>query len=359
MRRTIQQIKSELKAVIDEGLEAGNRGDAAAVKSADEECTRLVAELKTAERERSIRNIGLETYDVGGHGLAQALLDAGWDRKTHPSVTVDQHYALGVRFKTGGVDGGIDGTEVVDQFVAPLLGADQRFIYPHVRTQPVAFGDTGVQSYRQKSRQLASTSDMIRSIADTSTKPETDTTAEVVNEPLKQIAHISTGTPNVLLANDSFRSWVNSDLTAGYRNAVDAHIVTEVQGAGIPGGGGGSNIYEDILYSQEVVRAAGYSPNLVVLSPGDGLALQLLQLTGATVYAFAQQPPTVVVTPSIGDGDGFVADSTAIGIMFLSPFSLQVFEENAGSSNSSTVRAESNGLFLVQRPDAAATLAAS
>ena len=41
------------------------------------------------------------------------------------------------------------------------------------------------------------------------------------------------------------------------------------------------------------------------------------------------------------------------------PFTLQAFEENAGSSNSSTVRAESNGLFRVQRPDAAATLWAS
>ena len=49
-------------------------------------------------------------------------------------------------------------------------------------------------------------------------------------------------------------------------------------------------------------------------------------------------------------------DASALGILFLSPFTLAAFEEEAGSKNSSTVRAESNGLFLVQRADAAATL---
>jgi hypothetical protein len=69
--------------------------------------------------------------------------------------------------------------------------------------------------------------------------------------------------------------------------------------------------------------------------------------------------PALVTSTAVGGGDGFVADSTALGILFLPPFSMQVFEENAGSSNSSTVRAEWNGLFLVQWPDAAATLSAS
>jgi len=55
---------------------------------------------------------------------------------------------------------------------------------------------------------------------------------------------------------------------------------------------------------------------------------------------------------------GFVAHA-ALGILFLSPFTLRVFEEEAGQTNTSTVRAESNGLFLVQRPDAAAVLSGS
>ncbi|MGZ5128594.1 MAG: hypothetical protein ACXWYI_02650 [Actinomycetota bacterium] len=42
--------------------------------------------------------------------------------------------------------------------------------------------------------------------------------------------------------------------------------------------------------------------------------------------------------------------------MFLSPFSFGTFEENAGQTNTSTVRGESNGVFVVQRLDAAASI---
>jgi hypothetical protein len=218
-----------------------------------------------------------------------------------------------------------------------------------------------VQSYRQKSRSLASPSDMIRAIdaTDSPAKPETDTTSEPVAAHLKQIATISSGTPNVLLANQSFRSWVNSDLVGAYRAAVDYHIVTEVGGAGIPTGGGGSNIFEDILFTQALIRGEGYDPSLVVLSPNDALTVQLLVLSGGDEYVFTQTAPSIVVTPSVDDGAGFVCDPNALGILFLGPFTLQAFEENAGSTNSSTVRAESNGLYLVQRPDAAATLPTS
>jgi hypothetical protein len=91
----------------------------------------------------------------------------------------------------------------------------------------------------------------------------------------------------------------------------------------------------------------------------DALAIQLLQLTGDDTYVFARPAPAFVVAPAVDDGEGFVADASARGILFLSPFSLQVFEENNGTTNTSTVRGESIGLFVLQRPDAAATLSAS
>ena len=73
------------------------------------------------------------------------------------------------------------------------------------------------------------------------------------------------------------------------------------------------------------------------------MAKSLLQLSGGDnyAYAFAQPAPTFVVPPALGNGEGFVADASALGILFLSPFSLQTFEEEAGQTNSSTVRAES------------------
>jgi hypothetical protein len=62
------------------------------------------------------------------------------------------------------------------------------------------------------------------------------------------------------------------------------------------------------------------------------------------------------VTPSVADGEGFVLDPGSAGVLYLSPASLAVFEEEAGSTNSSTVRFESNGVFVVQRSDAIAYL---
>jgi hypothetical protein len=160
----------------------------------------------------------------------------------------------------------------------------------------------------------------------------------------------------MLLQSDSFRSWVNADLRAAYLAPLDAHIVTEITAASIPAASGGTNDFEAVLVAEEAVRAAGYDPDLVVVSPADALSIELLQLTGGDSYVFQPTPPALVVSPAVSDGEGFVADSSALGILFLGPFSLQAFEEEAGTTNSSTVRAESNGLSLVQRPDAAASL---
>ena len=41
----------------------------------------------------------------------------------------------------------------------------------------------------------------------------------------------------------------------------------------------------------DVIRSAGYSPNLVVISPGDALAVSLPQLSGGDSYVFAQPHP--------------------------------------------------------------------
>ena len=68
-----------------------------------------------------------------------------------------------------------------------------------------------------------------------------------------------------------------------------------------------------------------------------------------------QAPHVTLGSVVIGD----VCDPTALGTLYLSPFTLAAFEEEAGSTNSSTVRAEANGLFIVQRLDAAATFFAA
>ena len=117
----------------------------------------------------------------------------------------------------------------------------------------------------------------------TSAKEETDTTSEPVSVALKMIANVSTGTPNILLQNAGFRSWVNQDLVGAYRAALDYHITTEIASATTTPSSGGSNAFEDVLYAQEAVRAAGYAPDLCVISPGGRAHDQLLQMTKAAI----------------------------------------------------------------------------
>ena len=326
---TATALRAELDQTISLARAAFAAGDNSTGDKLVLKAEALNDDYRTARRDDAIRHIGGVHMTSEGPDLAGELLRAGYDRVAQSRVTVDQSFALGLHLKSASVDGGVDGTEIVDEYVAPTLGLDTRYLYPNLRTQGVNSDETGVRSYRQKSRSFASTSSMIRDIDETSAKPETNTVSEVVHAPLKQIAHVSTGTPNVLLANPAFRGWVNTDMVLGYRNAVDAHVVTEIQAAGIPGGGGGANAFEDVLYTQEVIRSAGYQPTIVVVSPGDALAIQLLQLTNGDSYVFAQPAPAFVVSPAVGDGEGFVADASALGILFLSPFSLQTFEEEA------------------------------
>jgi hypothetical protein len=369
-----QRTIPELKAAFNAAVEDIDREEAAGrpIRHLLDTAEKLYKELRGAQRDQAIRSIGRDAFsewspEIGtGSDLGSALLGAGFNLKSQPNATVDYRYAL--QMKAGSLDGGSDIQDAVPlRFTPAPLGLDARYLFPRIPTQGVDAGATGVSTYRQASRALASPllddsgdDGVVRDILATSTKAETDTVSEVVALPLKQIATISSQTPNVLLQNQNFRQWVNDDLLASYRAGVDAHIVAEIGSAGIGSGpGGGANTFEDILYAQEVVRAAGYRPDVVVVSPTDALSVQLTMLHSGDSYAFTQSAPTFVVSNAVSDGEGFVADAGSLGILFLSPFTIQAFEENAGSTNTSTVRAESNGLMVVQRPDAAATISAT
>jgi hypothetical protein len=85
-----------------------------------------------------------------------------------------------------------------------------------------------------------------------------------------------------------------------------------------------------------------------------------LENASGVTYTFAQSlPTTMVVTPSVAENAGFVCDPTALGTLYLSPFTLAAFEEANGTTNASTVRGEANGLYIVQRSTAAASFAAA
>ncbi len=59
----------------------------------------------------------------------------------------------------------------------------------------------------------------------------------------------------------------------------------------------------------------------------------------------------MVVTPSVADGAGFVADASAAGTLYSSPTRFETFVENP-RKNTYIARYESNAEFQVHRPDA-------
>jgi hypothetical protein len=193
---------------------------------------------------------------------------------------------------------------------------------------------------------------MIRAIDAVTDRPETDTASEVVPLPLKQVANVSSGIPIVLFSNDTLRQWIQSDVELAWRFAIDDMIVDAITAATTASLTGTlANAFEEILYARATIEAAGYRPNIVVVSPTDALEIQLLLLTNGDSYAFRPELPELVVTPSVADGSGFVADTSAAGTLFASPTRLETFVDNP-KKNTYIVRYENNANFQVHRGDA-------
>jgi hypothetical protein len=175
--------------------------------------------------------------------------------------------------------------------------------------------------------------------------------------PSKRVANVSSGIPIILFSSATVRQWIREDVELAWRYAIDALVVDQIAAAA-PGGPTGSpvNVFKEVLYARAEVAAAGYAPDVVVVSPADALAIELLQLTGGDSYAFSQQLTELVVSPSISDGAAFVADSSSAGTLYSSPTRFEVFVDDP-KKNTYIARYESNANFQVHRTDAICMLA--
>ena len=129
---------------------------------------------------------------------------------------------------------------------------------------------------------------------------------------------------------------------------------------------GGNQLLETIVAAAEVVAAAaaGYSPSVLAASPENLIALRLMSNVGT---AGTSPVGWMRCCPGCGEwrcpltslGSAFVLDPSAAGTLHSSPVRMAAFEEHSGKTITSTVRIESNGLFLVQRLGAIAEIAVS
>jgi hypothetical protein len=222
-----------------------------------------------------------------------------------------------------------------------------------------------VQVLTQSARSLAS--NPIRPIAGTDPKAETSSTVTFSTVALSGVASVQSGIPNVYLEADGINSIIEGDLTLAVNEGIDSIVDATFAASGFQAPGTDNPL---VSYRKAIttLRAAGYSPDTLVLTPAADEALDVMVsgITGGsadfvwppgtfapgTIYGLRRVVSKAVDAP-------VVLDSSAYGKLYASPARLAKFEENDGKSNTSLVRLELHAACGVERQSAAIRIAAS
>jgi hypothetical protein len=355
MTSKTETLISHAQSILDAADAAGRYLSAA-------ECQQVRDLTDRATLQKDIERLGARLSSPGGSeeasgGLYAAMAGQGYNRIEHPSVSVPFNV-----FGTGSFDGDY-GDAVRYDVAAPPLGADSRFLFPSLAQQSVDPEVTSISSFRQKSRTLPTLSTMIRAIAAVTPKPEVATVTEVVTPSLHQIAAVETDVPNIMLESAAFAGWINTDLRFAYATAGDYHVVTQIAATTPTQAAARADLLEAIVNAAELVASAGYAPRIIAAGPETLIDLLLLKQPGTDDYVGASMDRVLSGLQRVAvagmTGTCYVLDPAALGTLYASPVRVQSFEQDAGSTNSSTDRIESNALYLVQRADAVAEVPVS
>jgi HK97 family phage prohead protease len=250
---------------------------------------------------------------------------------------------------------------------AAALGADQRYAWPVFPRQNVDSGDTSVDVFTQTARSLATAASVIRAIDAVSAKPETGSTLNIVTTALKQVATIATNIPNVYLEQAAFNQTIEGDLRLALNEGLDKLVIDTFAASGFQAPGT-DPLPTSIRKAMTTLFAAGYSPDVVILTPAAAETLDTLVsgISGGTadyvfspgqfapdrLYGLTRRVSKTAAAP-------VVVDSSAYGKLYTSPVRLARFEADSGTTNRGNVRMELNSVFGVERQAAAVRIAAS
>jgi hypothetical protein len=246
------------------------------------------------------------------------------------------------------------------------LGFDQRYVWSTLPRVGVDAGVTSVQVLAQSSRTIPA-SGVVRPIAATTDKAEVTTTINLTTVPLSGVAAVESGIANVVMESPQITSLVEGDLALTTNEGIDGIVNATFAASGFqaPGTDNALVSYRKCITQ---LRASGYSPDVLVLTPAADEALDVMTsgLTGGTadfiwppgsfgpgvIFGLRRVVSKVVSNP-------VVFDSTAYGRLYASPARLARFEENDGKSNTSLIRLELHCACGVERQAAAIRVAAS
>jgi len=319
---------------------------------------RSAAEFKEVLRDQSNADVdnALRTLSGGGGGsdLYRAAKVLGWPEK---KVAVAAEHA----FKTITFDTGDFAEMDMPRFSAAALGYDHRKrLFDVFPATAVPASTTSVQVFRQSSRTLASSDYgwVHRALDSAGNKIETTSAVELVQAAMEMVASVETGLPNIYLLQDGVRDVINTDLRLSYERGLEDMAIDALYAAGASTGSAGSDLMSSVVYAASDMAANGYNPSVVVINPLDFNVYLLLK--GQAEVPARQDPLagfTFVVNSTLATREGFVLDPQAAGRLYVSGVTLATFEENAGRTNTSTIRLEGTALLNIQRSGAIIKLA--
>ncbi len=324
----LRELRSHMSAILDRANKDGRDLSVRETEQFDEleiEAKKLAA---NGNSNGSNGNGEFRTVHPFGEGrdLLGAFRGAGWEPGESASLDWPEFRAV---TWTGSVDG-----VAMFQRDAGDFGADQRYAWPAFQQTSIEPDVTSVQVLTQTARTLPTAANVVRAIDAVTNKPEAASTLTLNAVPVKQVAAVQSGLPNVLLETEAISSVVGVDLRLSINEGLDKLI--------------------------------GYNPNLLILTPAMAETLDTDQSLGTEKFwtfgagnfapreLFGMQVRVSKTIPASA-----VVDSQALGRLYVGPISLATFEENAGKTNTSLVRMEGHAAFGTERQNAAVRIAAA
>jgi hypothetical protein len=239
------------------------------------------------------------------------------------------------------------------------LGADQRYIWPALKSDALGALDTGVDYLQETARALADPATMRRALTAVTAKPESAVTVELKHAILYQLAHVISDVPNLIFRTPAIREVLDGEMRLGLAAAIDKMVIDEIAATTIPAGATGGTLPERIRKAVKTVQDAGYNPDTLAINSQGSYDLDIAMLSLFNSTGFRPTWNLRVRVAKAITGSGLVFDSSAFGTVHLSPIEIAVFEQDAGQTNRSRIRGELNGRATIEVPSAAATVAAT
>jgi HK97 family phage major capsid protein len=218
--------------------------------------------------------------------------------------------------------------------------------------------------------------------AENGTKPESDLEFELINDPVRTIAHFIKASKQVLDDAPALSSYIDRRMRHGIQHRLQSQVLkgngTSPNISGVSASGRhtaftpvtGDNAFDAINKAKYLVIGADYQPNFVFLNPADWGAMERLKAGssddryiagegGALAYLNNGLTPMiwglpVIASNDVASGKFYVGDSNAIQLFMRSAAVVEMFEQDDTNvqKNLLTIRAEIRAALAVFTPAA-------